>query len=122
FCGQELDLDVARALEVALAEDGIVAERACRLSPGRRERLLELIRRGHDAHAAAAAAGSRLDEEREADLLRGPAREHRDAGGPGRLLRGELVTARPQRRRRRADPDQPSPEHSLGELGALGEE
>ena len=83
---------------------------------------LELLGRAHDAHAAAAAARGRLDEQREADLLRRPARQDGYAGRARRLLRGELVAAGPQRRRRRADPGQPRREHGLGELGALGEE
>ena len=93
--GEELDLDVARPLEVALAEDRVVAERGRRLAPRGRERLVELLRRAHDAHPAPAAARGRLDEQREADLLRRPARQDGDAGRARRLLRGELVAARP---------------------------
>ena len=120
--GEQLDLDVARPLEEALAEDGVVAERRGRLAPRRRERLVELLRRAHDAHAAPAAARRRLHEQREADLLRRPARQDGDAGRARRLLRGELVAAGSQRRRRRPDPRQSRAEHRLGELGALGEE
>ena len=72
--GEELDLDVSRPFEEALEEDGVVAERGCRLAPRRSLRLGELFRRTHDAHPAPAAAGGRLDDKREADLLRGPAR------------------------------------------------
>src|SRR5205823_9998306 len=71
--GEELDLDVARPLEVALAEDGVVSERGGRLAPRGGDRLVELLRRAHDAHAAAASARCRLDEQRKADLLRRPA-------------------------------------------------
>ena len=40
--GEDLDLDVARALEVALAEDRVVAERRARLAPRSVERVREL--------------------------------------------------------------------------------
>src|SRR5436190_18128908 len=60
--GEELDLDVARPLEIALAEDRVVAEGG-RLAPRRRERLLQLLGHAHDAHAAPAAARGGLDEE-----------------------------------------------------------
>src|SRR5262249_14588658 len=63
--GQELDLDMERVLEVALAEDGVVAERCGRLATRRRERLVELLRCADDAHPAAASTGRGLDEERE---------------------------------------------------------
>ena len=43
--GEQLDLDVARPLDVALAEDAVVAERGLRLAPRRLERLVELGRR-----------------------------------------------------------------------------
>ena len=49
--GEELDLDVARALEVALAVERPVPERARGLALGRGERLVEVRRVAHDAHA-----------------------------------------------------------------------
>src|SRR5579862_2738472 len=58
--GEQLNLDVARALEETLAEDGIVAERSGRLAPRRLERLVQLLRRAHDAHAATTAARRRF--------------------------------------------------------------
>src|SRR5205823_1237100 len=61
---EQLHLDVARALDVALAENGRVAERGLGLAPCRRERLVELRRLADDPHAAPAAAGRGLDEER----------------------------------------------------------
>ena len=68
--GEELDLDVPRPLDVALAEDAVVAEGRLRLAPRGRERVLELGRLADDAHPAPAAAGRRLDEQREPELLR----------------------------------------------------
>src|SRR5207244_8884822 len=52
---EELDLDVARALDEALAEDAVVAEGRGGLAAGGRERLDEVGRVAHHAHAAAAA-------------------------------------------------------------------
>src|SRR5439155_1976638 len=120
--GEKLDLDVARPLEIALAEDRVVAECRRSLAPRRRERLVELLRRAHDAHAAPTAARGRLDEQRETDLLRRPAREDGDARRTRGLLRSQLVAPGAQRGRWRADPDQSRLEHGLGELRALGEE
>ena len=39
---EDLDLDVARRLEVPLEEDGVVAERPCGLAPGAGDGLGEL--------------------------------------------------------------------------------
>ena len=77
---EELDLDVARPLDVALAEDPVVAERRLRLALRRLERLVELVRRAHEPHPAPAAAGRRLDHQREADLFRLAALDDRNAG------------------------------------------
>ena len=70
--GEQLDLDVPGLLDVALAEDGVVAERGLRLAAGGLERGVELGVRAHDPHPSPAAPGRRLDEQREADLLRVP--------------------------------------------------
>ena len=97
---EQLDLDVTRALDVALAEDAIVAERGSGLPPRGGERLLELTGRANDTHAASAAARGRLDHERKSDILRLPVRDDRNAGLAGDLLGGELVATLPQRLRR----------------------
>ena len=68
--GKQLHLDVVRTFDIALAEHAVVAERSLRLTTRGCERLVELRRRPHDAHAAPAAAGRRFDDEREADLAR----------------------------------------------------
>ena len=119
---EQLDLDVPRPLEVALAEDGVVAERGLRLAPGGLERLVELGRRADDAHPAPAAARRRLHEQREAELVRVALVEHRHARLAGGPLRGELVAAGAQRLRRRADEDEPGRLDRLREVGVLGEE
>ena len=67
--GEHLHLDVPRALEVALDEHAVVAERGLRLAPRGVERVGSSSRVGaHDAHALAAAARDRLDDDREAVL------------------------------------------------------
>ena len=66
---EELNLDVARPLEVALAVEPPVAERADRLALGGGESLVELGGVADDAHAASASTRGGLDDEREADLL-----------------------------------------------------
>jgi hypothetical protein len=63
---EDLDLDVARPLEVLLDVDVVVAEGAAASALRRLERGAGLRRRGR-SHAAAAAAGRRLDDHREAD-------------------------------------------------------
>src|SRR5579862_106424 len=120
--GEELDLDMARAFEVALAEDGVVAERGLGFATRGRQSVLELGGVADDPHPAPAAAGGGLHEEREADLLGRAARQNGDARRPRRLLRRELVAARAERRRWRPDPRQPRLDHRLGELRALRQE
>ena len=97
--GEELDLHVSGPLEVALAVEGAVAERAFRLPRGGRERVFDLSRRPDDTHPAPATARDRFDEEREADLLRRAVRENGDADFAGDPLRGQLVAAESQRLR-----------------------
>ena len=94
---QQLDLDMAWALDVLLAEDAVVAERGFGLPPSGGERLFQLFGGPNDAHAASAAARGRLDDEREADILGLAVRDDGNAGLPGDLLRGELVAALTQR-------------------------
>ena len=60
---EDLDLDVPRPLEVLLHVDVVVAEAGSRLATGRLDRRADLLARADDAHAAAAAAGSRLDHD-----------------------------------------------------------
>ena len=66
---EDLELDVARRLDVLLDVDVADAERRLGLALRGLERVRQLRRRSHDAHAAAAAAGRRLDDDRVADLL-----------------------------------------------------
>jgi hypothetical protein len=119
---EELDLDVARALDEPLAEDSIDAEGGLGLALRRRERLIELAGLAHDPHPAPAAACGRLDHQREADFGRFALRHDRDARLPRDPLRLELVPAGAQRLRRGADPDEPRRLDRGRELGALREE
>ena len=64
---EELDLDVARRDDLALEVDGAVAEGGRGLARAGDERRGQLVRGDDTAHAAAAAAGRGLDQEREAD-------------------------------------------------------
>ena len=66
---EHLHLDVSRVLEVSLDVDGRVGEVGLPLPLRRRERLRGFRRRRHHLHALAAAAGSRLDQQRVAELL-----------------------------------------------------
>ena len=119
---EELDLDVARALDEALAEDAVVAEGRGGLAAGGRERLDEVGRVAHHAHAAAAAPRGRLHDEREADLLRLALRDDGHAGLARDRLRRQLVASATEGLGRRTDPRQPGRLHGLGEVGTLGEE
>ncbi len=107
--GEDLHLDVARVDDGLLEEHRRVAERATRprASPPRAtpRRSAGVV---DPAHAAPAAAGDGLDEQREADARRPPrsARrrrstaatdvEHRHAGRPGRRDRARLVAGQLQ--------------------------
>ena len=120
--GEQLDLDVARTLDVALAKDAVVTECRLGLASRRFERLCELGRIPDHPHSAAAAARCRLDDQREADLARLSARNDRYACRLRDSLRLELVAADTQRVRRRSDPDELRRVHRFGEVGVLGEE
>ena len=74
----DLDLDVPAALDVRLDEDGAVAERRRRLGLGRRDLAGQVRERADDPHAATAAAGGRLHQQRQVGLGRlGGRLEHR---------------------------------------------
>ena len=121
--GEQLDLDVARALEVPLAEDAVVAERGLPPRAGRRASASSSSAGvADDAHAAAAAARGRLDHERVAELLRLSLRNDGHAGLARDPLGLELVAARAERLGRGADEDEPGGLDRLGEVGVLGEE
>ena len=64
---QDLHFDVARAADVALQEDGVVAEGGAGLAPRLFQQACEIGRALHHAHAAPAAAERGLNDQREAD-------------------------------------------------------
>ena len=104
--GDQLDLDVARLLDVFLDEHPIVGERRLGLIGRRHEAFPRLAVVVGDAHALAAAAGRRLDHHRIADLLGDlhrllgvgegvqPAGHRADAGLERQLFRLDLVAHR----------------------------
>src|SRR5690349_24029013 len=53
-----------------------ISERRLRLAASRRERVVELLARADDAHAASAAARGRLDDQRRLVDLRDRSEEH----------------------------------------------
>src|SRR2546423_10109305 len=93
---EQLYLDVARTLHVALAEDAVVSERGFRLPFRRRESVLQLRGLADNSHAAPAAACRGLDDDGVADLLGLARRNDRNAGLGRDPLRLELVATRPQ--------------------------
>ena len=89
---EDLELDVARVLEILLDVDVAVAERGLGLRAARCAAALGSSPRiAHDAHAAAAAAGHRLDDDRIADFL-GDLERLLLAARPGRRCPGSIGT------------------------------
>ena len=104
---EQLYLDVARTLEIALAVEGSVVEGSRGLALGCGECVVELDLRSNDAHPSATTSRCCLDEQRKTDLLGCSVEEHRNPSLAGDPLGRELVAAEPKRLRRRADPRQP---------------
>src|SRR2546426_172447 len=131
---ERLDLDVARAIEVALDVDVAPAERGLGTPGRRRERRRQVLGLVHPRHADAATAGHCLEDHGIPDLasdalgLTGvrhrlvAARHHRDAGGGHQPPRLGLVTHLADGVWRRADEDQARAAARLGEAPVLGEE
>ena len=118
-----LDLDVPAALDVRLDEDGAVAEGGRRLGLGGRDLGGQVLQRADDPHAAAAAAGGRLDQQRQVRLGRLLGHlQGRHAGLAHQLLGLDLGAHRLDRLRRRADPGEPGRLDGAGEVGVLGQE
>ncbi len=130
--GQDLDLYMACARNELLQINRIIAERGERLAAGRSERLEQIGRIVDDTHPLAAASGSRLDQYRIAELLRGKAgfgirkphfgaRHHRHAGRHHRAACRDLIPHQTDRSGRRANPGQAGGQHSLGEVLVFGQ-
>src|SRR5688572_28606374 len=67
---EDLDLDVARALDIALDDERSVTKCRLGLTPRRGDALLELLFTADELHALSASARARLQQQREADLER----------------------------------------------------
>ena len=131
---EDLDLDVARGGEVFLEIDLVVAEGCLGLGAGGVERGLEILGGFRELHAAPAAAGRGLDDEREADLRADADRVLKGghaafgAGNAGhakcehRLLGGDLVAHQADVLGGRADEGDAVILDDLHERGVLGEE
>ena len=82
--------------------------------PAAVDRVGQVGQRAHDPHAAAAAAGRRLDQDRQVGFGDGAGverRQHRHAGRGHQPLGLDLGAHRRDRGRRRADPGQPGGQH-----------
>ncbi|GAB1413220.1 hypothetical protein MASR1M97_19560 [Candidatus Desulfobacillus denitrificans] len=132
--GEDLDLDVARRRQRVFEDQLARAEGRLRLGARRGERRRQVGEVRDAAHAAPAAAGRRLDHQRQADLLRLP--DQRGVGLVGAVVAGNaghaglahaalglgLVAHQADRLGRRADEDEAGLRAGLGEGGVLGEE
>jgi hypothetical protein len=129
---EDLDLDVARPEDRLLEVDGVVAEELLRLAAGALPGARHLVGVGDEAHALAAAAGRRLEHDREADLLgrgdrlvgRLAARAGDDghARGGHLVARGRLAAHRAHRRRGRPDERDARALAGLGQRRVLAQE
>ncbi len=130
---EDLDLDVAGAEDRPLDEHPGVAEGALRLAHRCGERLGQVVADVDAAHPAPAAAGDGLDEDREADLVRGREQGVGVVGGLGRLQHGQagplrggdggdLVAGHLQHVRGRPDERDPGLLAGGGQVGVLGQE
>ena len=131
---QDLRLDVAGAVQVALHEAFAAAEGGDGFPDGGVEGFLDLVEDPDHFHAASAAAEGGLDGDRQAVLFGEGAglggRVHgavaagnqRRAGPDGRVAGGDLVAEQPDGVRAGTDPGQPGVQDGLGEVGVLGEE
>ena len=131
--GEDLHLDVPRLDDRLLDEHGRVAERGVALAHAGLDRLAQVPGVVDPAHAAAAATGDRLHEQRVAHPLAGRdqlvgvggrvhALERRDAGGLGGGDRPRLVAGQGQHVGGRADERDARVGAGLGERRVLGEE
>ena len=131
---RDLDLDVAVLVEPLLEVERVVAEGGLRLGAADAQHRLELARGADHAHALAAAAGRRLDQDRVADPLglaervqlvaqhAVGARDRRQAVAAEQLARPGLGGEALEDRRRRPDERQAVRGDDLGEALVLGQE
>ena len=131
--GQDLHLDVPGVDHGLLDEDRRVAEGSLGLAHAGLDRVPQLPRVVDPAHAAAAAAGDRLDEQRIGQLARGlrqrvrvgargHARQRGHAGVPGRRDRPRLVAGQRQHLAGRPDEGDAGVGAGLGQGRVLAQE
>ncbi len=132
--GKDLDLDVPRRGNVFLDQDAACAECRLAFADCAFERGVEIGMLVHAAHAAAAAAGRRFDQDRIADLVGFLLEElgvlpFTVIAGHDRHVRllhqGLGAILEPHRangRRRGPDEDDPGQRAGVGEVGILGQE
>ena len=132
--GEDLNLDVAGVLEVALDVDGVVREVGLALTAGGLVGAVDLVGGRDDLESLPPASGGGLDRDRPSELVPqtanlvcrlhglGRSRDDRDSCGAHRLAGGDLGAHQLHRLGGRTDP------HDLGgldrsrEVGVLGEE
>ena len=131
--GENLDLDVARVVEVALDVEGAVLEGGLGLAAGALEGGLDLVGASHDAQAAPAAAANGLERHGVAELIREATRVvggfHRveragddgHIGSHGLAARRHLAAHALHRLGRRADKGEASVDHGAGKGGILAQ-
>ncbi len=132
--GEELDLDVAGALDILLEIDTGVPECLAGLRRSRLQRPRQVLRTPDHPHALATPAGGGLDQHRVADLQgtrpshRGVGHRERESGDDGDTSglhpppRLGLVSHGGDGRGGRSDKDQAGLGDRLGEGGAFGQE
>jgi hypothetical protein len=132
--GEDLDLDVTSALDVALDQQRVVAEAGQRLAAGRGEAVGQGRRVADDPHSTSAATRGGLDHQRQparvlgdegGDLLVGQAGllqagKDRHAVLGGEQLGRDLVAEEARRGGRRPDEGEPRGLTGGGEVGVLG--
>ena len=120
-------------LQVALEEHRAVPEGRFGLAAGVGHRLAETDRAAHGAHAAPAAAGRRLDQQRppqrvqlgvvgQPAVLDGDRAEGGDPRGPHQVLGADLGSHGVDGRRARAHPGEPGSDDHPGEVPRLRQE
>jgi hypothetical protein len=132
--GEDLQLDMARLVEVFFEVHGVVAEGGPGFGARFRPRGLKLPGIAGNLHAAPAAAGRRLDQDGVFDRLRDlarllkrlqlarRARHQRHTEGRHRGLGGDLVAHHPDMLTGRPDEDEVMRLHHLREGRVLGQE
>ena len=123
--GEDLDLNVAGTLDVALHKDGAIAECGHRFALCAHDGVRELVGVAHDAHASATATSRRLHQRGQSNIgkrLNLVVRSDWNAMRAHQLLGFDLATHRRDRRWRRPNPHQTSVEHLLRKRRVLGQE